>query len=211
MRAYIYTGGVVYPDKITDHPKGDDLVIAADSGWNNAKALGENPTILLGDFDSLGEENIPKDVELYRVPAEKDLTDTQLAVELALSKGARDIVIVGGLSGRLDHTLSNLVILEHLEALKVHGLITDGNNRVRFIRNNSTLIPRGAYRYLSLIAADPLIKGVEIDGVKYPLKNAKLRRDHQYAVSNELTGNCAFIAVRKGGLYIIESNDGDPQ
>lgn len=211
MRAYIYTGGVVYPDKITDHPKGDDLVIAADSGWNNAKALGENPTILLGDFDSLGEENIPQGVELYRVPAEKDLTDTQLAVELALSKGARDIVIVGGLSDRLDHTLSNLAILEHLEGLKVHGLITDGNNRVRFIRNNSTLIPRGAYRYLSLIAADPLIKGVDADGVKYPLKNAKLRRDHQYAVSNELTGNCAFIAVRKGGLYIIESNDGDSQ
>ena len=37
MRAYIYTGGVINPDRITDHPKGEDLVIAADSGWNNAK------------------------------------------------------------------------------------------------------------------------------------------------------------------------------
>lgn len=208
MRAYIYTGGAINPENITDHPKGEDLVIAADSGWNNAKLLGEHPTVLLGDFDSLGEENIPKDVEIYRVPAEKDLTDTQLAVDLALSKGARDIVIVGGLSGRLDHTLSNLAILEHLKSMNVHCVITDGNNRARFIRNNSTLIPRGAYKYLSLIAADPVVKGVEIDGVKYPLRGAKLRRDHQYAVSNELTGNCAFIAVRKGGLYIIESNDG---
>jgi thiamine pyrophosphokinase len=208
MRAYIYTGGEIFPDNITEHPKGDDLVIAADSGWNNAKALGEKPTILLGDFDSLGEKNIPKGVEVIRVPAEKDLTDTQLAVDLALSKGARDIVIVGGLSGRLDHTLSNVAILEHLEVLQAHCVITDGRNRVRFIRNNSTLIPRGAYRYLSLIAADPVVKGVEIDGVKYPLKKAKLRRTHQYAVSNELTGNCAFIAVKKGGLFIVESNDG---
>jgi len=119
----------------------------------------------------------------------------------------RDLVIVGGLSGRLDHTLSNLAILEHLEALRVHAVINDGFNRARFIRNNSTLIPRGSYTYLSLIAADPVCKGVEIDGVKYPLKNAKLKRDHQYAVSNELTGNCAFIAVKKGGLYIIESRD----
>jgi thiamine pyrophosphokinase len=208
MRAYIYTGGEIFPDNITEHPKGDDLVIAADSGWNNAKALGEKPTILLGDFDSLGEKNIPKGVEVIRVTAEKDLTDTQLAVDLALSKGARDIVIVGGLSGRLDHTLSNVAILEHLEVLQAHCVITDGRNRVRFIRNNSTLIPRGAYRYLSLIAADPVVKGVEIDGVKYPLKKAKLRRTHQYAVSNELTGNCAFIAVKKGGLFIVESNDG---
>ncbi|MBQ8356970.1 MAG: thiamine diphosphokinase [Clostridia bacterium] len=207
MRAYIYTGGTVDPAHITEHPKGDDLIIAADSGWNNAMALGERPTVLMGDFDSIGGKKLPEGVEIYRVPAEKDLTDTQLAVEFALQKGARDIVIVGGLSGRLDHTLSNLAILEHLEALRCHAIITDGRNRARFIRNNSTLIPRGAYTYLSLIAADPVVKGVEIDGVKYPLKNAKLRRDNQYAVSNELTGNCAFIAVKKGGLYIIESRD----
>ena len=207
MRAYIYTGGTVDAAHITEHPKGDDLVIAADGGWNNAKELGESPTVLLGDFDSLGEPKVPQGVEVIRVPAEKDLTDTQLAVEYALQKGVRDIVIVGGLSGRLDHTLSNLAILEHLETLRVHALITDGRNRARFIRNNSTLIPRGAYAYLSLIAADPVVKGVEIDGVKYPLKKATLKRTHQYAVSNELTGNCAFIAVRKGGLYIIESRD----
>ena len=72
-------------------------------------------------------------------------------------------------------------------------------------RNGSTLLARGAYGYLSLIAADTVVKGVEIDGVKYPLKKAKLQRSYQYAVSNEMTGNCAFISVRRGGLYIIES------
>lgn len=207
MRAYIYVGGKIDPTCITEHPEESDLLIAADGGWNNAEALGVTPTVLLGDFDSLGDKKVPNGVEIYRVPAEKDLTDTQLAVEFALQKGVRDLVIIGGLSGRLDHTLSNLAILEHLEALHVHAVIDDGYNRAHFIRNNSTLIPRGEYIYLSLIAADPVCKGVEIDGVKYPLKNAKLKRDHQYAVSNELTGNCAFIAVKKGGLYIIESRD----
>lgn len=207
MRAYIYTGGTIDPACITEHPKGEDLLIAADGGWRNAELLGEKPSVLLGDLDSLGEENVPKDVELFRVPAEKDLTDTQLAVELALQRGAREIVIIGGLSGRLDHTLSNLAILEHLEALRVHGVINDGFNRVRFLRNGSALIGRSAYPYLSLIATDPVVKGVDAEGVKYPLKNAKLRRDHQYAVSNEMTGNCAFIAVKKGGIYIVESRD----
>lgn len=205
MRAYIYTGGAIDAANITDHPKGDDLLIAADSGFDNATALGEKPSILVGDLDSIKEKKIPDGVEIYRVPAEKDLTDTQLAVELALSKGACDIVIIGGLSGRLDHTLSNLGVLEHLADLGCHGVIADGFNRVRFLRNGSTLIPRGAYTYLSLLAADKTVKGVEIDGVKYPLKNAKLTRAHQFAVSNELTGNCAFIAVKKGSIYIIES------
>lgn len=205
MKAYIYVGGAVDAARITEHPKGDDLVIAADGGWHNAVALGEHPTLLLGDFDSFGEGELPRDVEIIRVPAEKDLTDTQLAVDTALARGAREIVIVGGLSGRLDHTLSNLAVLEHLFALGVPAVISDGCNRARFIRNSSTLLPRGAYRYVSLLAADDLVKGVEIDGVKYPLKGARLSRRNQYAVSNEITGNCAFIAVKKGGIYIIES------
>ena len=207
MRAFIYTGGTVHISYITEHPKGDDLILAADSGIRNALSLGVSPAIVLGDFDSFPVEDIPKRAEKLQVPAEKDMTDTQLAVELALQRGAKDIVIIGGLSGRLDHTLSNLAILEHLHALRVHCVINDGFNRARYLRNGSTLIGRSAYPYLSLLAADHVVKGVDAEGVKYPLKNAKLRRDHQYAVSNEMTGNCAFLSVKKGGIYIIESRD----
>ncbi|MBE6555646.1 MAG: thiamine diphosphokinase [Ruminococcaceae bacterium] len=207
MRAYIYVGGAIEPSRITEHPKGDDLLIAADSGWHNAKRLSVTPRILLGDFDSIGKGELPDAEEILQVPAEKDRTDTQLAVDLALSRGADDIVIVGGLSGRLDHTLSNLAVLESLFLRGVHAVITDGRNRVRYIRNTGVLIPRGAYTYLSLIAVDEVVKGVSVDGCKYPLKNAKLRRDCQYTVSNELTGNCALVEVRRGGVLIVESSD----
>ena len=207
MRCYIYVGGEINAANITERPDKEDLVIAADSGFDNAVRLGVTPAVMVGDFDSVREKKIPDGVEIYRVPAEKDLTDTQLAVEVALSRGMRDLVIIGGLSGRLDHTMSNLGLLEHLESLHVCAVMTDGVNRVRFIRNNSTLIPRGGYTYLSLIVADKEAKGVEVLGCKYPLKKAKLQRTHQYAVSNELVGNCAMISVRRGGLFVIESKD----
>ena len=207
MRAYIYTGGEIDAANITERPEKDELVIAADSGWNNAKALGATPALLLGDFDSLGRQNLPDGPEIYQVPAEKDLTDTQLAVEMALSRGATEIVIIGGLSGRLDHTLSNLAILEHLNEKKIPAILTDGQNRARFVRNSGALLPRGTFKYLSLIAADETVKGVTVKGCKYPLTNAKLKKTHQYAVSNEIEGNCALVEVKKGGLYIIESRD----
>lgn len=207
MRAFIYTGGVIFPDLITDHPKADDLCIAADSGYRNAKALGERVDILLGDFDSIGSVPIDEGIERVQVPAEKDLTDTQLAVELAIERGADDMVLIGGLSGRLDHTLSTLAILEDLYPRRIHAVLTDGQNRVRFLRSTSTLIARSGYKYLSLIAADEVVKGVEIQGCKYPLKKATLRRRFQFAVSNEITGNVAFISVKKGGVYVIESRD----
>ncbi len=207
MRAFIYTGGAINAANITERPAEGDLVIAADSGWHNAKALGASPDLLLGDFDSLGKEKLPDGPEIYQVPAEKDLTDTQLAVEMALSRGATDLVIIGGLSGRLDHTLSNLAILEHLNEKKVYALMTDGQNRVRFVRGSGALIPRGKFQYLSLLAADEVVKGVTVKGCKYPLENAKLKKTYQYAVSNEIVGNCALVEVRKGGLYIIETRD----
>ena len=131
--------------------------------------------------------------------------DTQLAIDLALSRGADDIVIIGGLSGRLDHSLSNLAVLEMLAARRVHATAEDGFNRVRFLRDTGVLIARSAYTYLSLLLADNKAKGVSVQGCKYPLENAKLTRDCQWAVSNEITGNCALVEVRRGGLYVIES------
>ena len=207
MRAFIYTGGTIDAAGITERPTEGELVIAADSGWNNAKILGAKPDLLLGDFDSLGQKNLPDGPEIYQVPAEKDLTDTQLAVEMALSRGATEIVIIGGLSGRLDHTLSNLAILAHLKEKKIPAIITDGQNRARFVRDSGALVPRGGFKYLSLIAADDTVKGVTVKGCKYPLENAKLKKTYQYAVSNEIEGNCALVEVRKGGIYIIESRD----
>ena len=205
MKAFIYTGGAILPSNITEHPKGDDLRIAADSGYENAVTLGERVDLLLGDFDSLKTSELPRDVEQIRVPAEKDFTDTQLAVDTALKKGADEICIVGGLDGRLDHTLSNLAILEDLSAKRIHATITNGYNRVRYIESTSTLIPKSGYRYLSLLCLSQKAKGVSVEGCKYPLKNATLTRSFQYAVSNEVDGNCALISVRKGGIYIIES------
>ena len=207
MRAFIYTGGAVRAEFITEHPKADDLCIAADQGYHTAKALGERIDLLLGDFDSIGSVPGDEGMEIQRVPAEKDYTDTQLAVEIALERGADEIIIIGGLSGRLDHTLSTLAILEDLNARGVYCTVTDGQNRARYMKSTSTLIARSPYKYLSLIAADEVVKGVDIEGCKYPLKKATLRRSHQFAVSNEITGNVAFIAVKKGGVFIIESRD----
>ena len=207
MKAFIYTGGEIFPNNITEHPKADDLTIAADSGYSNAKTLGDLVQILVGDLDSLDRSKIEGRPELIEVPVEKDFTDTQLAVETALKRGADDIVIIGGLSGRLDHTLSNLAILKDLSDRGIYAVMADGRNRVRYIKSTSTLIARSGYTYLSLIADGEKVKGVSIEGCKYPLENAVLNDRYQYAVSNEIVGNCALISVKKGGLYIVESAD----
>lgn len=207
---FIYTGGEVFSDLVIEKPEKGDLVIAADAGYLTAQKMGITPDILLGDFDTLGEENIPDGIECLRVPAEKNDTDTQLAVEVAIERGASEIVIIGGLSGRVDHTLSTLAVLEDLWKRKegrIYATLTDGKNRVRFLRNSGTILPRSQYRFFSLIAADELVKGVTLEGCKYPLKNGRILRRRQWTVSNEIAGNCALIEIRRGGVWVIESMD----
>ena len=206
MRAFIFCGGDIFPDGIEERVEQGDLVVAADSGYLNAQKLCAKIDLLIGDFDSIGR--IPDDVgEIFRVPAEKNATDTQLAVSLAIERGADEIIIVGSTSGRFDHAASILAILEDLWARKIPAVVVNGQNRVRFIRNSGVIILRSRYKYFSIVALDEKVKGVSIEGAKYPLKNKEILRRNQFAISNEIVKNCALITVRKGAVYVVESRD----
>ena len=208
MKAFIYVGGEIFADTITQFPKGDDLKISADCGYENAKKLGVIPDFAVGDFDSGSKNELPRETEIIEVPAEKDFTDTELALDVAIERGADYIVIIGGLSGRLDHTMANLSLLEKLWQKGIRALITDGKNQARYVERTSELIPASGFKYLSLISADREAKGVSVEGCKYPLKNARLERvNNSFTTSNEILKNCALVSVKKGGLYIIESKD----
>lgn len=209
MKAYIFIGGKVFSNAVAIPPADDDLCIAADSGFDNARELGfaERIDHLVGDFDSVRHREFPSRAKITRVPEEKDITDTQLAVSIALEHGAEEIIIIGGLSGRLDHTLSNLYLLEFLTKHGVYASIADGQNRARFVDRSSLLLAKSEYKYFSVICASDEVKGLSIDGAKYPLKKATLCRPLQYAVSNEIDGNCALISLKRGSVFVIESRD----
>lgn len=211
MKAFIYVGGSIHTDGITAHPKSDDLCIAADVGAINAKKLGDTPAIIVGDFDSARLAELQKEfpkAEINEVPAQKDFTDTELAIDIALKKGAEEIIIIGGLDGRLDHTLNIIALLISLTKNKIYASVTNGKNRIRYMEATSTLIPRSHFKYLSLIPCENKIKGVTVLGCKYPLENATLSNSSAgLTVSNEIVENCAFISAKKGGLLIVESSD----
>lgn len=206
MKAFLYTGGEVYPEGISERPEPGDLVIAADSGWKTAELFGIKPTVLVGDFDSLGEPEELTDVEILRVPAEKNETDTQLAAALACRRGATSLTIIGGFGGRLDHSLANLSLLEELWDYRVFAMMTNGRARARFVKGDGALLVRDPhFRYFSIIPASEKVKGVTIEGGKYPLKKATLyRKNAGFSISNEIEKNAALITIRSGAAWILE-------
>ena len=211
MKSYIFIGGEVDKSVLTSPIPEDALVVAADSGYDNANALGfaERCDFVVGDFDSTKEKAFCSRAKIVRVPAEKDETDTQLAINIAIENESEELYIIGGLSGRLDHTLSNLYLLEALAKCGISACICDGKNRVRYLKERSSLlIPKSEYKYFGLILTEKEAKGVTIDGAKYTLKNAKLtRNDPSFAISNEVQDNFAMVSAKKGGIFVIESKD----
>ena len=223
MTAYIFTGGklaVGSMDELGLHMSEADLIIAADSGYNNASRLGVRPGLLLGDLDSIDRKKLAPDelehIEKIIVPAIKDDTDTQLAVDTAISRGADEIYIIGGLGGRLDHTLSSVFLLEYIADRGAGAVMTDGQSRVRVMKTAGEpvtfMIPKtfdgeNGFKYLSIVSLTDECEGVRISGVFYPLDGVTLKRSYSYAVSNEITSDSAEITLEKGTMLVIESRD----
>jgi thiamine pyrophosphokinase len=82
------------------------LIAAADSGLEAAEQAGFRPDWIVGDMDSLDDtarlEKYPQD-RILRYTADKDYTDTELALSLLWEKGCDEIWLVGGGGGRTDH------------------------------------------------------------------------------------------------------------
>ena len=105
------------PDRETAHRYAShaDLLLAADGGAHHALALDLVPHVVIGDLDSLTEDGQARlrsaGARFITHPKAKDETDLELALTYAIQQGAEEILILGALGGRLDHTLANLLLL----------------------------------------------------------------------------------------------------
>ncbi len=186
-----------------------DMTICCDAGLDRAIELGVKPTILLGDFDSAEHFSMADDfdsAELVVLPHEKDVTDTEAAVDLAYERGATVITIIGGLGGRLDHTMANLGLLAKYLG-KADIFIIDGDNFVRMLAPGKHMIVSAGYEYLGLIPFGGPVTGLTIKNVHYPLENCDVDGTTSLTVSNEITKDPAEISFESGKLLVIQSND----
>lgn len=190
---------------LTPYLAGKDwMVFCADGGYANAKAAGLEPDFLIGDWDS--GEKPALDVPCVTLPVEKDMTDLQAAMYEALSMGVMELLLCGCTGGRLDHTVSNLLLLEWLAERGGQGMVVDEDNEVRLLTPGVyRLEDRPHYHYLSLVPLDHKISGVTLKGTKYPLERAELSRGDTISISNEPKNPVLEITIGSGRALLIRS------
>ena len=87
------------------------FVVCCDGGANEYIAKGHLPDIIIGDGDSLSEENRLKHASLLHHIPDQETNDQTKAVQYLLAKGIRNIAIVGATGKREDHTIGNVSLL----------------------------------------------------------------------------------------------------
>ncbi len=180
-----------------------DFIIAADKGYETLKKSGINIDIAIGDFDSLGY--VPDDVKVEKLEVEKDDTDIMSAVRYALNNGAKEIALIGGIGGRLDHTIANIQTLSFIAVNNATGILIDENNEVRGLLPGEYEFERRKGYSLSLFSLTDKVTGLCECGVKYPLENAVLTNTFPLGVSNEIIDEQAAISFEKGILLVCFS------
>jgi len=204
MRAVIISGGVITNyEYIKAYIKDSDTIICADSGYNHAVKMGLAPSIVVGDFDSIGE--LPQDVPCLQYPSQKDLTDTEIAIEYARNKGFRDFLLLGVTGSRIDHSLTNILLLKNILARGEQAVIVDEHNKVMITDSQLSLHePPG-----SIVSLIPLTdcRGVTTENLDYPLCDADMFIGKGLGVSNIMTGSNAGVSVKNGVLLVIIAKD----
>lgn len=197
---------------IGDFPvREEDYVIAVDGGLSYCGALGIEPDLILGDFDSVSEQEreavqqlkqeIPE--RIVQLRPEKDDTDMLAALRLGLEKGFDTFHIYAGTGGRLDHTLANIQCLLFLKRNGATGYLIDGNGMILVIANEKVSFREEMEGYLSLFSLTAETKGVTIENMKYELQGYTMTNDYPIGISNEFIGKAASITVEDGEVVCI--------
>lgn len=178
----------------------DDFVIAADGGLRHTQALGLQPDVVLGDFDSLGYT--PTGAEVF--PVEKDDTDAMLAVKLGLSRGYTDFLLYGSLDGaRLDHTVANFQTLQYLADHASRGYLVGLREIATVVSGEILRFPAHREGLLSVFCLGAPAEDVSILGLQYTLEHGTLTAGYPLGVSNHFVGNCGEISAKNGSLLVI--------
>lgn len=208
MRAIIVANGHVQKglSKLISFGPQDEI-ICVDGGVHNALELGLRPSVVIGDMDSLDERLLRELREegciFITHEREKDKVDTQLAVEYAAERGADEIIMIGALGSRLDHTLANLYLLASpvLKGVKVRMM--DEVQEIYLIKDFGIIEGR-AGDTVSLISLTPVTKGIYTKNLKYALTDGELTLDFPRGISNVLTGSPAEVRIGEGLLLVVK-------
>ena len=190
---------------------GEAQVVAADGGSRHAEILGLDIDVVIGDLDSIDLETraalIAAGVRIEISSPEKDEIDLELALLYLANEKVKRIVVLGALGGRLDMTISNVLLLTHPRLASHKIELWQGCQTAWLIRPPGGEIHGREGDALSLVPLDGDAQGITTHKLAYPLQHGTLSFGPARGVSNILTDPVARVEVHAGTLLAIHTSE----
>jgi thiamine pyrophosphokinase len=205
----VVVGGSPPDERVLAHLEPASFVVAADSGYDHARALGLAVDVLVGDLDSIDADGLAHaratGVTIETHDPDKDATDTELALATAVASGAAHVTLLtGATSDRLDHSLAVILALGHprLAGVRVDGWF--GSAAVHALHAPATrVLSTRVGEVVTLLAVGGTAVGITTTGLRYPLHHEELEPTSSRGVSNVALSPDPTITVQAGRLLVI--------
>jgi len=184
-------------------------VIAADGGARVASFFRLRPHLIMGDMDSLPAADVlrlqAEGAHILRHPVEKNETDLELCLRHAAQQGARWIRIIGGIGGRIDQVLANMLLMTLPTLAGRDVAAAAGKQAMRVLVAGTHRLRGEVGDTVSLIPLAGDVRGVTTDGLRYPLHNEPLAFGPARGISNAITSSDASITLVEGMLLLVHT------
>ena len=212
----IFSGGLTPNDatlEIARTIQNVDLVIAADSGLHTAQKLNMHVDFVVGDFDSVDASALARATSAHtqaiRHSADKDFTDLESALLLAVDKNSQHIIIVTAGGGRLDHQFGFVAAMFNpkLRNCKVEALWQ--NNRLFALQGPANCdIATQVGDTVAIQSFSDKSEKISTTGLQWQLTNESLNNFETRGVSNIATKEQVSVSVELGQLLVIHQPKG---
>lgn len=186
---------------------GKCLIICCDGGARHFQNLGIKPDVIIGDMDSIDSAQLAEysreKIKIIKYPANKDFTDTELALDYALSLKPLKILICCALGGRIDHTLANIFLLYRAQEKRIETSLIDEYCEALVLDKEASFTNEKG-KTVSLLALTPRVTGITLSGFAYPLEKGTLKMGESRGISNVINKNRAGIKIANGKLIVIK-------
>jgi thiamine pyrophosphokinase len=173
-------------------------VYAADGGGKICAEVSVKPQWVVGDFDSVSPRDLPDDWTCRPNP-DQDSTDFEKLLN-SLPEDVDDLLILAAFGDRLDHLLTNLLIVSALPPQLRVRLEGEGQSLFRVSSAHAFEQDLPPASTLSLLPF-PSAQGVSTQGLRWNLDNATLAAGLQLGQSNQVVGH-VHVRLREGCLFV---------
>lgn len=212
MKTIIITNGDIGDfNYYNDIIKEQEYIICVDGAMRHIVKMDIRPDVVIGDLDSISDEYLQiikdKEIPISKFPSEKDETDTELAVMLALEKQSSEIILIGGVGSRIDHSFINITLLANTAKKGIKCRLIHEKNDCYFVDSKISFVDFDRRCNLSIIPiTDEIIVG-KTEGLYYPLENEVICMGSSRGISNVAIDNKVEITIKKGVAMIILARD----